>query len=46
MRRKLPTVSRKCDRWGILDRSAAAITAAVLQDLGITDTTDSSSVID
>jgi len=30
MRRKLPTVARECDRWGISDRSAAAITSAVL----------------
>jgi len=45
-RRKLLTVARECDRWGISDRSAAAITSAVLQDLGITDETDSLRVID
>jgi len=46
MRRKLLTVARECDRWGISDRSAASITLVVLPDLGITDETDSSSVID
>jgi len=46
MRRKRPAVSRECDIWEILDRSAAAITSGVLQDLGITDEIDSSSVID
>jgi len=46
MKRKLPTVAKDCDRWGISDRSDAAITSAVLQNLGITDETDLSSVID
>jgi len=37
---------RECNRWGISDRSAGDKTSAVLQDLGITDETDLSSVID
>lgn len=46
MRILLPTAARECDRWGISDRSAAAIASAVLQDIGIIDETDSSAVID
>jgi hypothetical protein len=45
-RRKLPTLARACDRYGILDRSAAAIATAVLEDYGIVTANDSSSVID
>lgn len=46
MRLKIPTVARECDRRGISDRAGAAICSAVLQDLGIIDNDDSSSVVD
>ena len=43
---KLPTVARECDRRGISDRAAAAISSAILQDLGLIDHNDQSSVVD
>lgn len=46
MRRRLPTLARECDRWGLSDRGAAAISTAVLQDMGIVTEHDASSVID
>lgn len=46
MRMKLPSVASICDRTGISDRAAATIASAVLQDVGIVTTSDSSKVID
>jgi hypothetical protein len=46
MRIQLPTVARECDRWGISDRSAAAVATAVLQDIGIVSENDTSNVVD
>ena len=43
---RLPTLARECDRWGVSDRSAAALASAVLVDCGIIDAHDSSDVID
>lgn len=45
-RRKLPTLARTCDRYGISDRSAAAIATAVLEDYDIVTANDSFNVID
>ncbi|KAK4880508.1 hypothetical protein RN001_008654 [Aquatica leii] len=46
MRKTLPTVARECDRWGLSDRSAAAVCSALLQDLVIVTENDTASVID
>lgn len=46
MRVPLPTLARECDRYGVSDRAAAAISSAVLQDVGLVTEQDSSSVID
>lgn len=45
-RRRLPALARACDRYGISDRSAAAIASAVLEDFGVVTASDSSKVID
>ncbi|KAK2578324.1 hypothetical protein KPH14_012625 [Odynerus spinipes] len=42
----LPSVARVCDRYGLSSRSAAAVTSAVLQDVGIITSSDTSLVID
>lgn len=42
----LPNVAKTCDRYGLSMRSAAAITSAVLMDVGIISDTDNSLVID
>ena len=44
--RKLPALARTCDRYGIADRTAAAIATAVLEDFGIVNAFDTSNVID
>lgn len=44
--RRLPALARACDRYGISDRSAAAIASAVLEDFGIVTASDLSNVID
>ncbi|KAK4871936.1 hypothetical protein RN001_016060 [Aquatica leii] len=46
MHKTLPTAARECDRWGLSDRSAAAVSSALLQDLGIVTENDTASVID
>ncbi|KAJ8928633.1 hypothetical protein NQ314_018777 [Rhamnusium bicolor] len=46
MRKSLPTLPRECDRWGLSDRGAAAISSALLQDLGIVTSQETSSIID
>jgi hypothetical protein len=46
MRTSLPKLARECDRWGVSDRSAAAIASAVLQDVGLISQDDSALVID
>lgn len=42
----LPTVATVCDRFGLSSRSAAAITSAVLVDVGIVTETDRRLIID
>lgn len=44
--RTLPTVARTLDRFGISDRSGAAIVSATLKDFGVITAEDSSNVID
>ena len=44
--RKLPRLARACDRYGVSDRSAAAIATAVLEDFGVVNAFDTSNVID
>jgi hypothetical protein len=46
MRVSLKTLANTCDRYGVSDRSAAAIASAVLQDIGVVTTEDKSKVID
>ena len=46
MRIKLPALSETCDRYAISDRSAAAISSAVLQDIGVITNEDKARVID
>ena len=46
LRRDLPTVALTCDRYGVSDRSAAAIASAVLQDFGLINTEQSMNVVD
>ena len=46
MRIKLPALSETCDGYAISDRSAAAISSAVLQDIGVITNDDKASVID
>lgn len=46
MRKTLPTLARECDRWGLSDRGAAAVSSALLQDLGIVHENDTASIID
>ena len=46
VRIKLPALSETCDRYAISDRSAAAISSAVLQDIGVITNDDKASVID
>lgn len=46
MCKNLPTLARECDRWGLSDRGAAAVSTALLQDLGIITEQETSSVID
>ncbi|CAH0547286.1 unnamed protein product [Brassicogethes aeneus] len=46
MRKSLPNLARECDRWGLSDRGAAAVSSALLQDLGVVTKDDISSVID
>ncbi|KAK5649767.1 hypothetical protein RI129_000796 [Pyrocoelia pectoralis] len=43
---KLETLSKICDRYGLSDRSAAAIATAVLQDVGVVSSEDTTNVID
>jgi len=42
----MPTLARACDRYGISDRSAAALASAVLQDFGLITESDSVNVVD
>lgn len=44
--RDLPALARACDRYGVSDRSAAAIASAVLEDVGIITENNALSVID
>ncbi|CAG9834785.1 unnamed protein product [Diabrotica balteata] len=46
MRIQLKNFAKTCDRHGISDRSAAALASAVLTDIGIITSADSSNVID
>ena len=46
MRHLLPVLAHECDRWGVSDRSPAAIASAVLVDFGIINEQDLSVVID
>ncbi|CAG9826869.1 unnamed protein product [Diabrotica balteata] len=46
MRIELPTLGTICDKYGISDRSAAAVATAVLKDVGIICDSDTSKVID
>lgn len=46
MRLELSNVARECDRHGVSDRCTALIVSAVLQDVGIVSTKDSSMVVD
>lgn len=43
---KLPTLAKICDRYGLSDRSAAAVASAVLQDLGIITEDRTEQIID
>lgn len=43
---KLPTLAKVCDRYGLSDRSAAAVATAVLHDLGIVTIANTENVID
>ena len=45
-RRQLPALASACDRYGISDRSAAAIATAVLEDYGVVNPKATSHVID
>lgn len=42
----IPVLATMCDRYGISDRSAAAVATAVLQDFGLVTSKDKSLVID
>lgn len=44
--RDLPALARTCDRYGVSDRSAAAIASAVLEDVGLITENNYSIVID
>ena len=46
MREQLPNFARECDRYGLSDRSGAAVASGLLQDLGIVTQASSSKVID
>ena len=46
VRRDPPALARACDRYGMSDRSAAAIAYAVLEDVGLITVNNSSIVID
>uniref|UniRef100_A0A6P7FUP9 Uncharacterized protein LOC114334346 n=1 Tax=Diabrotica virgifera virgifera TaxID=50390 RepID=A0A6P7FUP9_DIAVI len=46
MRIKLPSVAQACDRTGVSDRTAAILVSAVLKDVGIITTEDSSKIVD
>lgn len=46
MRIKLPSLAQACDRTGVSDRSAAIIASAVLKDIGLVTTEESSKIID
>lgn len=46
MRLKLPTLAKICDRYGVSSRAAAAISSAVLKDIGVITQDNSSKVID
>lgn len=46
MRLPLPTVARICDQFGLSDRTAAAVTSAVLQDVGLITDNNTNLVID
>ncbi|GBN97111.1 hypothetical protein AVEN_62436-1 [Araneus ventricosus] len=41
-----PALARECDRYGILDRAAASIVNAVLQDIGIVQEGETSHIVD
>jgi len=43
---KLPATAMACDRYGLSDRASASITTAVLHDLDIVTSDDSSKIID
>ncbi|KAJ2945333.1 hypothetical protein O0L34_g9424 [Tuta absoluta] len=43
---KIPKLARICDRYGVSNRSAAAITTAVLEDLGLVSSEEKSLVVD
>lgn len=42
----LPSVAKVCDRYGLSMRSAAAVASAVLADVGLVSTEDSTLIID
>ncbi|CAH1106157.1 unnamed protein product [Psylliodes chrysocephalus] len=46
MRVNLIAFARECDRYGVSDRSAASLSFALLQDLGIINEQDTSEIID
>lgn len=46
MRVNLTAFARECDRYGVSDRSAASLSSALLQDLGIINEQDTSKIID
>lgn len=46
MRISLPKLAKACDRTGVSDRAAAIIASAVLEDLQIVTSSDSSKIID
>ena len=45
-RQRLPALASACDRYGISERSGAAIATAVLEDFGVVSPNDTSRVID
>ena len=46
MRIRILNLQKTCDRYGVSDRSAAALASSVLQDVGIITTENLSNVID
>lgn len=46
MRISLPKLAQACDRTGVSDRAAAIIASAVLEDLNIVTSSDTSKIIE